>query len=853
MAEASAAAVLIPRSRSARAVVTALGLYALLGGFASLLGWLADVPRATDWLGIGISIQPNTTLAVMSAGAATLLAVRRRRRPSAAFGAVVAAIGATALLQYGIGVTFERVNTLLMFGREWGRVGVTQPGLMGVAGATCWTLLGVGLILAARESGTRARRAVPSIALLTGSVATLSIVGYLYGSASLYAVPYSTVIALQTATFIAALSAALIALVPEQPPMRWLLSSRTAGTVARRSAPFVLIAPPVLGWLALTGQLAGWYDARFGVAILVLALMGLLTLVLSWNLVTIRRHEAALRRSERRLVETLERRQADYEAIARLHALGNTLVPAGDLEPLLAEILSAAADLTGASKGNIQLYDADSNALRIVVHQGHGARFLERFGERRSIEGSGRAALTLQRLVVEDLAEESRLAGSVDYEVMTGDGIRAFQATPLLSRDGGLRGVLYNHFPERHRPDEHQLRYLDLLARMAADFIERSQREQKLREADRRKDEFLAMLSHELRNPLAPISNAAGVLRMAGDDREAVSSASGMIDRQVRQMIRLVDDLLDVSRITRGKIELRTERVDLGSAIGQAVESTRWLAEGMAHELQLTLPARPIHVHADRARLVQVFGNLLHNACKFTEKGGRISVSLEREDGEAVVRVEDTGLGLAADQLPRIFDMFTQVDTSLGRSVGGLGIGLTLVKTLVDLHGGSVNVRSDGLGQGSEFTVRLAVAPEDFGAQRAAAGGAEPAALPRRRVLVVDDNRDSAESLALMLEMSGSEARTAHDGPAAIDAASEFRPDLVLLDIGLPELTGYEVCRRIRQEPWGREMLLVAVTGWGQDDDREKSRQAGFDAHFVKPIEFDAIRALLANAGAARA
>jgi signal transduction histidine kinase/CheY-like chemotaxis protein len=849
MAEVQAAADPSPRSRRARVIATGLGLYALVGGAVSLIGWVADVPRAADWLGTGISIQPNTAVASMCLGAGVLLAFRRRRA-AAALGAAAGVIGATALFQYLSGVTFESLNTALLFGRAWGRAGVTQPGLMGVAGASCWMLLGAGLTLAARAPGARARRAVPWIGRLTGAGAVLSIVGYLYGSDALYAVPYTTVIALQTATFVAALSVALMALVTELPPMRWLLSRSTAGTVARRSAPFLLFAPPLLGWLALTGQLAGWYDARFGMAILVLALMGLLTLMLSWNLVTIRRHESALRRSERRLVETLERRQADYMAVTRLHALSTTLVPAGDLDSLLAEILSASADLTGTGKGNIQFYDPHSDRLRLVVHQGLGTRFLDHFAEDGWEAGCSAAARSRQRLIVEDILQIPGIDGDPGMEVLLDEGIRAFQSTPLLARDGRLLGMLNNHFREPHRPGERELRYLDLLARMAADFIERAQREQALREADRRKDEFLAMLSHELRNPLAPISNAVGVLRLAGDDRAAVGSASEVIDRQVRQMIRLVDDLLDVSRITRGKIELRMEPVDVGSAIGQAVEATRWLVESMAHELQLALPVRPVFVHADRARLIQVFGNLLHNACKFTEKGGRIRVSLEREDGDAVIRVEDNGVGLDADAAPRIFEMFTQVDTSLGRSVGGLGIGLTLVKTLVELHGGRVEVRSDGLGQGCEFTVRLAVEAEDFAAKRPAAEGAAPAAAPRRRVLVVDDNRDSAESLALMLELSGSETRTVHDGLAAIEAARAFRPDLVLLDIGLPQLTGYEVCTRIRQEPWGREMLLVAVTGWGQDEDRQKSRRAGFDAHFVKPIELEALRTLLERARA---
>jgi CheY-like chemotaxis protein/two-component sensor histidine kinase len=381
---------------------------------------------------------------------------------------------------------------------------------------------------------------------------------------------------------------------------------------------------------------------------------------------------------------------------------------------------------------------------------------------------------------------------------------------------------------------------------MASDFIERSLGEQALRDADRRKDEFLAMLSHELRNPLAPISNAVQVLRAAGQGGDTVSAASEMMDRQVRQMVRLVDDLLDVSRITRGVIELRKDRVELGSAVRQAVEAHRWLLESMGHALELALPAEPLDLHADRARVVQVLGNLIHNACKFTDRGGRIRVAAAREGGHAVIRVADTGVGIADADLARIFEMFVQLDRSLERSVGGLGIGLTLVKTLVESHGGTVEVRSDGPGRGAEFTVRLPLRPVAQAAAETTA--AAPAPPPARRILIVDDNHDSAESLAMMLALTGHETRTAHDGLAAVEAADAFRPDLMLLDIGLPKLDGYDVCRRIRDQEWGKDVVVVAVTGWGQDEDRERSRKAGFDTHFVKPVDPDALKRLIATA-----
>jgi PAS domain S-box-containing protein len=367
-----------------------------------------------------------------------------------------------------------------------------------------------------------------------------------------------------------------------------------------------------------------------------------------------------------------------------------------------------------------------------------------------------------------------------------------------------------------------------------------------LSDADRRKNEFLAMLAHELRNPLAPISNAARALRMGGDDRETVRSASEMLERQVGQMARLVDDLLDLSRITRGKIELRKQRVELAPVVNQAVEAARALYKSMDHELTVTLPSEPIHLDADATRLAQVVGNLLTNACKFTDRGGRVRLTVEHEREQAVVRVRDNGIGIAAEHLPQLFEMFAQVDTSLERSRDGLGIGLTLVKNLVEMHGGTVEVHSDGPGQGSEFTVRLPTLA-DAGRPPSAPVEIETLAAAVLRILIVDDNEDGAESLAMLLDASGHETEQAYDGPAALELAQRIRPDVVLLDIGLPGLNGYEVCRRIRSETWGKGMVIVALTGWGQEEDRHRSREAGFDTHMVKPVDYDALMKLLAS------
>jgi len=374
-----------------------------------------------------------------------------------------------------------------------------------------------------------------------------------------------------------------------------------------------------------------------------------------------------------------------------------------------------------------------------------------------------------------------------------------------------------------------------------------------LREADRRKNEFLAMLAHELRNPMAPIRNAVSILRVTGGDPESVTTMCGMLERQVGQMVRLVDDLLDVSRITRDRIELRRERVELAPVLSQAVESVRPHVKSGRHTITVDLPTEPIWLEADPVRLTQVFTNLLDNACKYMEPGGRVWLSAETAPGttgEVVVRVRDAGIGIPSEQLSRIFEMFTQVDTSLERRSTGLGIGLTLVSRLVELHGGRVEARSDGPGTGSEFVVTLPTAGPPAVRQHAREGERP---MKRYRMLVVDDNRDSAESLALLLKLTGHETHTALDGEAALAAAQATRPDVVLLDIGMPKLNGYDACRRIRSEPWGQDMILIAQTGWGQEDDRRRTEEAGFDGHVVKPVDPDDLMKMVARLSLSRA
>jgi PAS domain S-box-containing protein len=387
------------------------------------------------------------------------------------------------------------------------------------------------------------------------------------------------------------------------------------------------------------------------------------------------------------------------------------------------------------------------------------------------------------------------------------------------------------------------------------DVHDRKSYEQALRDSDRKKDEFLATLAHELRNPLAPIRNSLELLKLAPEDAALQEQARAVIERQLSQMVRLVDDLLDLSRITRNKLELRKEPMELRAAIESAIETSRPLIEQSGHTLEARFPETAIAVVGDLPRLAQVFANLLNNAAKYMERGGRIGLSVDLSDNQAVVSVTDAGIGIPEAMLPAIFDMFTQVDDSLERAQGGLGVGLTLVRRLVELHGGSVEARSAGLGRGSEFLVRLPVGVEAAAVSDAPAAAASAGAPVRqggdagakRRVLVVDDNEDSAASLAMMLSLMGNETHTAHDGLAAVEAAQEFQPQVILLDIGLPKMNGYEVCAHIRAQPWGRGMILLALTGWGQEEDRRRSREAGFRHHLVKPVNPAELERVLAE------
>ena len=485
-----------------------------------------------------------------------------------------------------------------------------------------------------------------------------------------------------------------------------------------------------------------------------------------------------------------------------------------DMREYVARLLGGRFEVEPVADGLEALQAARRRAPELVLTDVMMPR-LDGFGLLRELRSDPALCDTPVIMISARAGEEARIegvqAGVDDYL------IKPFSARELLAR------------VEAHAR-------MARMRREAREAIARS--EEALREADRRKDDFLATLSHELRNPLAPIRSGLHVLRLAGADAETRRRALGMMERQVTQMVRLVDDLLEVSRITRGTIELRKQTVDLAEVVRAALESSAPAMDAARLRLIVDLPPEPLMLRADAVRLSQVLVNLLHNASKYTDEGGEIRLVARAEGAMARVSVRDTGIGIHGDLLPRVFDPFVQGEDSFQRGRTGLGIGLTLVRRLVELHGGSVEAGSQGPGRGAEFTVLLPLCGDGrHGAEAPRLPDPPAGAGPPLRILVVDDSRDAADSLVMMLGMMGHDLRTTYDGRQAIGLAEHFRPDLVLLDIGMPEMSGHDVARRIRKEPWGRAMVLVALTGWGQEDDRRRSREAGFDTHLVKPVD----------------
>lgn len=1072
--------------------VTISAIYPLVGGCASFLGWIFDWPGLTDWNGSGISIQPNAALCAAGTGLAVLALQLDRFRLAAMAAAVVLFFGGGTLFEWLSNIPLG-IDSLFLFDREWGRTGVIVPGRMGPPGSLSWTLLGISLLLCALRRGVHI---VPGLALATLGISSLSLMGYIYQSDTLYTLPRLTVIAWQTATFIFVSSLALIFRLPRHEPMRTLLDPGSAGILMRRAVPLVVMLPITLGFLRVAGQRAELYDTGMGTALYVVLLIPVLLFV-TWGLSSaIRRHEfdsrtrdrqkafllalsdalkpladpASIRQvASRMLGQHLRVHRVIYAEISGKHfhvengyvqgveqmtgkfrmedfgfrpeaALesGQTIVirdvaqdprigegqrpaylKAGiaafigelllkddmlvaafavhhatprdwtreevDLVKEVAErtwsaiersrveellrvseqryrsLVSVLTDVpwstcpagqfvsrqpaweqyTGQTWEEYQGFgwllalhpdDRDQileiwqNALRTEQPYRSSGRFWhrasadyrqfearavpvfsrsaeltgwvgcctdvnERFEtERALLESETRErnrALLMQtvletspaaiwvaldrdcRQLIANAAAEALLglplddfsAGSANHITLAQDGQPLnFDRFPLIqaAREGmtirsaemevvradGSSCYLLLHASPLLEGNE-----LNGAIAVAVDITNRRRAEQELRDADRKKDEFLAILAHELRNPLAPIRNGLQILRLGTQNLENSESILEMMERQVSHMVRLIDDLLEVSRITRGKIQLRTEPLDLREVIQNARQACAHLFQSHAHRVTFDLPGDPLWVIADAVRLTQVLSNLLNNAAKFTPDSGDIVVTARATEGWVEIVVRDNGIGIPADILPRVFDLFTQVETQLSRAQGGLGIGLSLVKNIVTLHGGTVRASSSGTGMGSEFVIRLPSATQgsiaEFRSASSPARHARP--IAPKRVLVVDDNRDAADSLATLLKCYGMEVQTVYDGTLALQTAKECQPALIFLDIGMPQLDGYSLAHEIRSCDQLRSVRLVALTGWGQTTDLERSRQVGFDRHLVKPPDLEAVEEILAS------
>ncbi len=544
-----------------------------------------------------------------------------------------------------------------------------------------------------------------------------------------------------------------------------------------------------------------------------------------------------------------------------LNQVGRTLAAELDLERVVQAVTDAATEASGAQFGAF-FYNVknEGEAYMLYTLSGVAREAFAKFPMPRktavfapTFEGSGIVR-------ADDITQDARYGKSGPHHGMPQGHlpVRSYLAVPVISRSGEvIGGLFFGHeqgavFTERA---ERLVAGIAAQAAIAMDNARLYRAEQegaaKLREADRRKDEFLATLAHELRNPLAPIRTGLHLLRITQPGSDSAEQARAMMERQLTHLIRLVDDLLEVSRISRGKIDLRRSPIELAAVVLSAVETTRPAIEAARHRLEISLPAQPLTVEADFVRLAQVLANLLNNAAKYTDPGGRIALSVRGEGGdavtEAVISIRDNGVGIPAELLPRVFDMFAQVDRTLDRAQGGLGIGLALAKSLVEMHSGTIQVESGGPGQGSEFIVRL---PATESSARPASGDAPFLAYlkpgsARRRVLVVDDNVDAAQSLGLLLGQMGCEVQVAHGGAAAIEAARLAPPHLVLLDISMPGIDGYTVVRRLKQDLAFRDVPFIAVTGLGREADRDRAREAGFNEHLVKPVSPEALREVL--------
>jgi PAS domain S-box-containing protein len=767
---------------------------AILGalfGLVALVGWSTGIDFLKGaFIGSIATMKTNAAIGLVLAGLGILLLWSERR------GALRTLPGRLlGLIVAGIGLA-TLVEHLLhvdlgideLLFREAAGA-VGGANRMGLPGSVSFFLLGLALLLFDVRSRT-GRAPYQYAALGVMILPILSLIGYLYQTPALYGTTALTGIAFPTSIPLLLLACAALLARPNAGFMRRLSGRDSGSLMARRLLPWAFLLPLAISSIRLLGEHTGFYDPDLGRAFLSFTYMAALTALIWWTAGVVSRAERAAESS---------RSEMQARLVQSLETMTDGFISC-DARWRITYLNVAAERITGMKRED-------------VVGSEFWSVFPESVGT--DIERYYRRAM------------DERVA--VKFETFYEPFQRYFESEVLPTADGGL--ALYGR-----------------------DVTDRQHAMDVLQDNDRRKNRFLATLAHELRNPLAPVRNAVQLLRLKGNPEPDAAWAHAVIDRQVDHLTRLIEDLMDVSRISYGKLELRKERTTLSDVIAGAIESSRPAIESSRHQLVVRLPDTPLFLDADSVRLAQVFMNLLTNAAKYTKPGGTITLSAERQGSDVVVRVADTGVGLTPQQIPHLFEMFFQTEDVLKRTQGGLGIGLALVRHLVELHGGTVTASSDGPGRGSEFRVRLPLTLEPVREAPAPPAPATPSPprLTNRRVLVVDDNRDATLSLVQLLELSGAQARLAFDGEEALALIDGNEFDVALLDIGLPKVSGHDLARAIRARGWGRQTVLIALTGWGQEGDRELSRDAGFDHHLVKPVRPDELLSLLAGEATAR-
>jgi PAS domain S-box-containing protein len=777
------------------------GLYATIGGILTLIGWAIPYPRFTDWAGHGISMFPNAAMCSISGGIALLLLNGARgyfggNFAACLFGCFTAIVGGLSAYQHLTGVNLG-IDEFLFEG-TWGQAASAAPMRMGVPASFSFLLLGSAVALAA--GSTRVRCVAAATALLPIAIASLSLIGYWFGASLLYGVGRYTGIAWQTASIIFALGVGLVAALRECGFMAFLMRPDAGGHAARRLLIPIIAIPLVLGRLRVLGTNYGIFDDTFGTALRSLCEIFLFLGFLWWTSRSISKQAAAaiaasnaLQASDRRFTRFMQ----SLPGMAWIKDAESRYVYANDAARKV--LRNAQGELYGLTDADVLPADTAAVCMehdRLALQEPDGLLFIETM----------------------------RLGDSVHSLLVS--------KFPIPGPDGAPTWV----------------------GGMAIDITDRLRAEEELKEAHRRKDEFIATLAHELRNPLSPIHFSVEICRSQADAAKR-DWALNSIDRQVQQMSRILDDLLDLSRISHGKLSLRLERVELADIVTSAVETSLPLRKEVGQSLDIELPDQPVFLQADPVRLEQVFANLLNNAAKYGGRDSRVTLKATTTADRLIVSIRDQGIGIPKDRLVDIFEMFSQVKSSSSGTHAGLGIGLSLVKGLVNLHSGEIEARSEGVGMGSEFIVRLPLSPDFIAgslnpADRRDAVSGSAAGEPFRRplrILIADDMRDSADSLTTCFRSANHVVRTVYDGAEALAQAEDFRPDIMFLDIGMPKLCGNEVCRRIREKDWGKHILMVAITGWGQEKDRLITSEAGFNHHLVKPVKMGELLTLVAG------